>query len=99
MSSARPCVGSSSPQDKTTGAHALNIDPRGRNPVLDAAFGIARSFGSRIVAEGVETSEQLDWLYDSGCDFLQGYLLGRPAAPADVIEQIVTETARIQRAA
>ena len=80
-------------------AFIANIDPRGRNPVLDAAFGIARSFGSRIVAEGVETSEQLDWLYDSGCDFLQGYLLGRPAAPADVIEQIVTETARIQRAA
>jgi diguanylate cyclase (GGDEF)-like protein len=80
-------------------AFISKIDPRGRNPVLDAAFGIARSFGSKIVAEGVETSEQLDWLYDSGCDFLQGYLLGRPAAPADTIENILGETERIRRAA
>ncbi len=35
--------------------------------------------GMLVVAEGVETTEELDILVDAGCDLLQGYLLGRPA--------------------
>ncbi len=31
-----------------------------------------------IVAEGVETLEQLEFLADEGCDAVQGFLLGRP---------------------
>jgi EAL domain-containing protein (putative c-di-GMP-specific phosphodiesterase class I) len=32
-----------------------------------------------IVAEGVETQEQLGFLADEGCDAVQGYFLGKPA--------------------
>ena len=32
-----------------------------------------------IVAEGVETREQLGFLSEEGCDAVQGYLIGRPA--------------------
>jgi EAL domain-containing protein (putative c-di-GMP-specific phosphodiesterase class I) len=32
-----------------------------------------------IVAEGVETQEQLGFLSDEGCDAVQGYLIGKPA--------------------
>ena len=32
-----------------------------------------------IVAEGVETQEQLGFLSEEGCDAVQGYLIGRPA--------------------
>jgi len=32
-----------------------------------------------IVAEGVETQEQLSFLADVGCDAVQGYFIGRPA--------------------
>jgi EAL domain-containing protein (putative c-di-GMP-specific phosphodiesterase class I) len=33
-----------------------------------------------VLAEGVETQAELQFLRDEGCDEVQGYLLGRPAA-------------------
>lgn len=39
---------------------------------------LAHSLKLTIVAEGVETQQQLEWLHEGGCDELQGYLLGRP---------------------
>jgi EAL domain-containing protein (putative c-di-GMP-specific phosphodiesterase class I) len=36
-----------------------------------------------VVAEGVETEEQYEFLREHGCDVCQGYLFGRPAAPAE----------------
>lgn len=41
-------------------------------------IGLARDFGARVVAEGVETVEQLHALQELGCDEIQGYLLARP---------------------
>jgi EAL domain-containing protein (putative c-di-GMP-specific phosphodiesterase class I) len=38
-----------------------------------------------VVAEGVETQEQLSFLMDKGCESFQGYLLGKPM-PADAID-------------
>ncbi|WP_029351793.1 EAL domain-containing protein [Bosea sp. 117] len=46
-------------------------------------IGFARSLGIKTVAEGVERPSQLSMLTAEGCDYAQGYLLGRPmAAPA-----------------
>ena len=45
---------------------------------LRAIVDLARSFGMRTVAEGVETAEQVAALRDLGCERAQGYLLGRP---------------------
>jgi EAL domain-containing protein (putative c-di-GMP-specific phosphodiesterase class I) len=39
---------------------------------------LAHHLGVSIVAEGVETDEQLTALRDIGCDTLQGFLIGRP---------------------
>jgi EAL domain-containing protein (putative c-di-GMP-specific phosphodiesterase class I) len=50
--------------------------------IVKAIIGLGRSFGISIVAEGVETQEQLEYLQQQGCDEVQGYLLGRPQ-PAD----------------
>ncbi|HLM04493.1 MAG TPA: EAL domain-containing protein [Blastococcus sp.] len=49
---------------------------------IAAVVGLARAFGMRTVAEGVETGQQLAVATDLGCTFAQGYLIARPM-PAD----------------
>jgi len=39
---------------------------------------LAHRHGVKVVAEGVEKIEQLDWLQEAGCDYVQGYLLAEP---------------------
>lgn len=39
---------------------------------------MAKSLNMKTVAEGVETQEQLESLQVLGCDFIQGYLFGKP---------------------
>lgn len=48
---------------------------------------MAHDFGIKIIAEGVETQDQLDTLISLNCDQVQGYLLGRPV-PADIFEEM-----------
>lgn len=42
---------------------------------------LCKELGMQVVAEGVETVQERDLLVELGCDFLQGYLLGRPDRP------------------
>jgi len=46
--------------------------------LVTGILGLARSFGLRSVAEGVETEEQFDWLRRAGCDQAQGFYLSHP---------------------
>ena len=54
--------------------------------IIRSVIALARSLGFASVAEGVETLEQVDFLLESECTQLQGYLLGRPE-PAEVFYQ------------
>jgi predicted signal transduction protein with EAL and GGDEF domain len=56
--------------------------------ITTAIISMARSLGMEVVAEGVETPEQVRFLTEAGCDRLQGYLLGRPV-PAAEIERVL----------
>lgn len=46
--------------------------------ILQFIMGLARSMGLRVVAEGVETHEQLGRLQEIGCDYVQGYYFAKP---------------------
>lgn len=52
--------------------------------VVRAIIALARELGIRVVAEGVETESQLNWVRDQGCDEAQGFYLGRPMVSADL---------------
>jgi diguanylate cyclase len=59
-------------------------DPEANVALVRAIVELARSFGLRTVAEGIEQREQLAPLLRLGCDLAQGYLFARPASAADV---------------
>jgi len=52
--------------------------------VVQATTGLGHDLGMFVVAEGIETVEQLARIIELGCDVGQGYLLSRPLRPAEV---------------
>lgn len=52
--------------------------------ITHAVVAMARSLGLRLVAEGIETRAQLDFLNGIGCQEGQGYYFSRPTLPADL---------------
>lgn len=57
--------------------------------IVRAIISLAHSLRLRVVAEGVETSQQLEFLRELGCDQYQGYYCS-PAVPADQFVELVT---------
>lgn len=51
---------------------------RPRQIVIRSIIGMAQDMGARVVAEGVETADELAFLTDAGCDETQGFLIARP---------------------
>jgi diguanylate cyclase (GGDEF)-like protein/PAS domain S-box-containing protein len=56
--------------------------------ITEAIIAMGRALGLEVVAEGVETAEQLAFLREHRCDEMQGYLLSRPV-PADDLAQLL----------
>lgn len=60
--------------------------------VMRHIVALAHDLGLKVVAEGVETQQQLDLIRAAGCDEVQGFLIGRPMR-AEAIEALLEETA------
>ena len=57
---------------------------RAAEPIVRAMIALGRSLGLTVVAEGVETQEQLDFLAAEGCHGVQGFLLAPPLPAPDI---------------
>jgi predicted signal transduction protein with EAL and GGDEF domain len=53
---------------------------------LRATITMIKSLGMSVLAEGVETEDQKNWLEENGCDFLQGYYFSRPIPENEYID-------------
>ncbi|MGE8115320.1 MULTISPECIES: putative bifunctional diguanylate cyclase/phosphodiesterase [Pseudomonas] len=58
--------------------------------IVSAIVALGQALGLRIVAEGVETDRQQDFLTRLGCDSLQGYLLGQPVPAEQFMARLQT---------
>ena len=58
--------------------------------IVRAILGLGKILQKRCVAEGVETEAQLQALTELGCDFCQGFLLGRPMPLGAVLSMLAT---------
>ena len=68
---------------------ALDSDDPKSLTIVSAIIGLAHALGMEVVAEGVETQEQLALLNAMKCDQVQGYLLARPLAAERIKEMLV----------
>ena len=69
--------------DRSFTADILNS--AGSLVIVEATVKIAQSLGLQVVAEGIESAEQLAVIRSIGCGLVQGYYLAKPAPLADVI--------------
>lgn len=56
--------------------------------IVRAVIGLAHTLNLKVIAEGVETREQYDFLRDEGCDQIQGFFFARPRPAADLFNML-----------
>lgn len=61
------------------------IGRQGQCNVIEAIISMSHSMGCQVIAEGIETLEQREYLKLLGCDFGQGFLCSRPVPAADLL--------------
>ncbi len=62
-----------------------DVDDNGANePIVRAVLAMTKAMGQRVVAEGVETVVQRDWLRAQGCELVQGWFYGKADLPANL---------------
>jgi len=59
-----------------------------QSAIVISTIGLAHNLGLKVVAEGVETQEQIDFLCENDCDILQGYFFSQPLPYDQLINSI-----------
>lgn len=70
----------------------LNVNPRAAS-ILTSVVRMAKWLHMPVVAEGVETAEQLSFLRSIGCDHVQGYLFSKPISVEDFTARYISPSA------
>ena len=71
----------------------ITIDPDDA-AIVSSIISLAHSLRLQVIAEGVETAEQLSYLRQHGCDHMQGYFFSRPLT-ADAMTQMLRDGVRL----
>jgi EAL domain-containing protein (putative c-di-GMP-specific phosphodiesterase class I) len=66
------------------------IEDKDSAALVDAIIKMGHSLHMKIIAEGVETDQQLAVLRGQGCDLIQGYYFSRPVVGAELLDFINT---------
>lgn len=74
--------------------HSVNTNEQAA-AIVRAVVGLGRGLGCPVLAEGVETKEELDFLHLEDCQMAQGYFLGRPSAAEDMSAEFRVEPKRL----
>lgn len=61
----------------------------GAHEIVRATISLAHNLNMRVVAEGIETQEQLKALSNYGCDYAQGYMIAKPLSSRDATEFLI----------
>ena len=67
--------------------HALETNPESHK-ILETLYALASHLGLKLVAEGIETEAQLNYLREVGCDYGQGFLFSKALPFEDVVQYI-----------
>ncbi len=70
--------------DKSFIQHIVNLADK--QAVVDAIIQMAHRLNMQVIAEGVESSQQLNQLNQMGCDYIQGYYYSKPVPMEELIE-------------
>ena len=63
--------------------------------IVRSTLNLAHDLGLTVVAEGVETAQQRDWLAEQGCDELQGYLFSKPVPEEEFERWVLQHASRV----
>ena len=61
------------------------------NALIDSIIQLSRALNISVTAEGVETEEQLQYLKNNKCNYIQGYLWGKPLNEQDAENVLMEE--------
>ncbi|TLT51573.1 EAL domain-containing protein [Acinetobacter baumannii] len=73
-------------------AFVSKIGDQKQEAIVNAMIAMGKSMGLKLVAEGVETEEQVIYLQKQQCDFLQGFFFSRPLHPNQILQYLQTNT-------